>query len=95
MIYVTSQTILPSTIDYYLGLIPGLVISHARRRLFNPAPEDRSPRPLSLKLLERPSRLCRHARSRIPALTTESRGTARHAPRRHRARVALNRGEEN
>ncbi len=48
MIYVTSQTILPSTIDYYLGLMPGLVISHARRRLVNPAPEDRSPRPLSL-----------------------------------------------
>lgn len=65
LVYVTSQTILPSTIDYYLGLIPGLVISHARRRLFNPAPEDRSPRPLSLKLLERPN-FIRTLRSLIP-----------------------------
>jgi hypothetical protein len=54
LIYVTSQTMLPSTIDYYLGLLPGVIASHARRRLFTIAPEDRSPRPLSLKLLERP-----------------------------------------
>jgi hypothetical protein len=54
LIYVTSQTISPSTIDYYLGLLPGVIASHARRRLFAVAPEDRSPRPLSLKLLERP-----------------------------------------
>ena len=54
LIYVTSQTILPNTIDYYLGLLPGVIASHARRRLFAVAPEDRSPRPLSLKLLERP-----------------------------------------
>jgi hypothetical protein len=54
MVYVTSQTIMPSTIDYYLGLLPGVIASHARRRLFTVAPEDRSPRPLSQKLLERP-----------------------------------------
>jgi hypothetical protein len=63
LIYVTSQTILPSTIDYYLGLLPGVIASHARRRLFTIAPEDRSPRPLSLKLLERP-----HLLERIRAL---------------------------
>jgi hypothetical protein len=34
--------------------LPGVIPSHARRRLFTVAPEDRSPRPLSLKLLERP-----------------------------------------
>jgi hypothetical protein len=57
MVYVTSQTILPTTIDYYLGLLPGVIASHARRRLFTVAPEDRSLRPLSVKLLERPQLL--------------------------------------
>ncbi|MFQ5973953.1 MAG: peptide ligase PGM1-related protein, partial [Alphaproteobacteria bacterium] len=65
LIYVTSQTILPSTIDYYLGLLPGVIPRHARARLFLVAPEDRSPRPLSLKLLERPN-LIEHIRSLIP-----------------------------
>jgi hypothetical protein len=54
LVYVTSQTILANTIDYYLGLLPGVISSHARTRLFTVASEDRSPRPLSLKLLERP-----------------------------------------
>ena len=57
MVYVTSQTILSTTIDYYLGLLPGVIASHARRRLVTVAPEDRSMRPLSLKLLERPQLL--------------------------------------
>ncbi len=65
LIYVTSQTILPSTIDYYLGLLPGVIPRHARARLFLVAPEDRSPRPLSLKLLERPA-LLEQIRSLIP-----------------------------
>ncbi len=54
MIYVTSQPIHPSVIDYYLHLLPGVIPSHARRRLHLVAPEDSSPRPLSAKLLERP-----------------------------------------
>ncbi|HXV25021.1 MAG TPA: peptide ligase PGM1-related protein [Alphaproteobacteria bacterium] len=54
MIYVTSQSILPSIIDYYLGLLPGVIVSHARARLFLVSPQDRSPRPLTVKLLERP-----------------------------------------
>src|SRR6266545_2605069 len=33
LIYVTSQTILPSIIDYYLDLLPGVIPSHARPRL--------------------------------------------------------------
>ncbi len=65
LIYVTSQTILPSTIDYYLGLLPGVIPRQARSRLFLVAPEDRSPRPLSLKLLERPA-LLERIRSLIP-----------------------------
>src|SRR5712672_999365 len=54
LIYVTSRTILPSIIDYYLDLLPGVIPSHARQRLFLPSPMDGSARPLSEKLLERP-----------------------------------------
>jgi hypothetical protein len=54
LIYVTSQAILPSIIDYYLDLLPGVISSHARKRLFLVAPLDGTSRPLSLKLLERP-----------------------------------------
>jgi hypothetical protein len=54
LIYVTSQTILPSIIDYYLGLLPGVIPSHARQRLFLISPLDLSVRPLSDKLLDRP-----------------------------------------
>ena len=64
LIYVTSQTILPSIIDYYLDLLPGVIPSHARQRLFLPSPMDGSVRPLSEKLLERP-RLIERIRSLI------------------------------
>jgi len=64
LIYVTSQTILPSIIDYYLDLLPGVIPSHARQRLFLLSPMDGSVRPLSDKLLERP-RLIERIRSLI------------------------------
>jgi hypothetical protein len=64
LIYVTSQTILPTIIDYYLGLLPGVIPSHARQRLFLISPLDLSVRPLSDKLLERP-RLLKRIRSLI------------------------------
>jgi len=64
LIYVTSRAILPSIIDYYLALLPGIIPSHARRRLFLPSPLDGSARPLSDKLLERP-RLIEQIRSLI------------------------------
>jgi hypothetical protein len=54
MIYVTSQAIHPSVIEYYLDLLSGVIPSHALRRLTLLSPYDDSPRPLSLKLLERP-----------------------------------------
>src|SRR5262249_35603327 len=66
LIYVTSQSILPSTVDYYLGLLPGVIASHARSRLFLVSPQDRSPRPLTVKLLERP-----HLIERIHALIAD------------------------
>src|SRR5436190_11717394 len=65
LIYVTSQTILPNIIDYYLDLLSGVIPSHARPRLFLPSPLDGSVRPLSQKLLERP-RLIERIRSLIP-----------------------------
>src|SRR5215472_11353871 len=64
LVYVTSQMIHPNIIDYYLDLLPGVISSHARKRLFLVAPLDASTRPLSLKLLERP-RLIEHIRSLI------------------------------
>jgi PGM1 C-terminal domain len=65
VVYVTSQPILPEVIDYYLGLLAGVIPSHARARLFTLAALDGSPRPLTLKLLERP-RLIARIRGLIP-----------------------------
>jgi hypothetical protein len=65
LVYVTSHAIAPSIIDYYLGLLPGVIASHARQRLFLMAPLDASSRPLSRKLLDRP-RLLAQIRALIP-----------------------------
>src|SRR5437868_13885083 len=64
LIYVTSQMILPNIIDYYLDLLPGVIPSQARPRLFLIAPLDGSARALSDKLLDRP-RLIERIRSLI------------------------------
>jgi len=61
--YVTSQPIQESIIDYYLDLLPGIVSSHARKRLDLICLEDGSREPLSQKLLARP-----HVLARIRAL---------------------------
>ena len=65
LIYVTSQAIHPDVVDYYLDLLPGVLASHAKKRLFLVSPLDGSSRPLTQKLLERP-RLIQHIRSLIP-----------------------------
>jgi hypothetical protein len=57
LVYVTGQAIHPSVVDYYMDLMPGVISSHARRRLFLVSPLDASPRPLAKKLLERPKML--------------------------------------
>jgi hypothetical protein len=64
VVYVTGQRILPSIVDYYLDLLPGVIASHAKARLFLPSPLDGSPVPLSHKLLARP-RLLERIRSLI------------------------------
>ncbi len=65
LVYVTSMAVNPSVVDYYLDLLPGVIPSHARRRLFLVTPLDGSTRPLSEKLLERP-RLLSRIRELIP-----------------------------
>jgi len=65
MVYVTSEAIHPSVVDYYLSLVPDVPQSHARRRLFTVALGDASSRPLSAKLLERP-RVLERIRELIP-----------------------------
>jgi hypothetical protein len=67
LIYVTGQAINPQIIDYYFDLMPGVIGSHARRRLFLVSPLEGSGRPLTAKLLDRP-RLIRRIRSLIPDL---------------------------
>lgn len=59
MIYVTGQPIHPDIVDYYLDLMPGVISSHARRRLFLVSPQEATSRPLAQKLLDRPRLLDR------------------------------------
>ncbi len=55
--YVTSWPVEAQTIDYYLSMLPGRMRRSARRRLTLVALGDRSERPLSEKLLQRPDAL--------------------------------------
>ncbi len=59
VIYVTSQPILPSIVEYYLNLLPGVIASQARQRLVLVSPLDATLSPLTEKLLERPRLLAR------------------------------------
>ena len=54
MIYVTSLPVADSVVDYYLGLLPGVIPSHARARLTLVSVGDAGPGTLSDKLLARP-----------------------------------------
>lgn len=69
MIYCTSQAIGPDLVDYYLGLLPGVIPAHARARLHLFPVHDGSPRPLARKILERP-RLVERLRELIPDTET-------------------------
>jgi hypothetical protein len=64
VIYVTSQPVHPSILDYYLHLLAGVPASHARARLTMLCAYDSSPRSLTQKVLERP-RLVERVRSAI------------------------------
>ncbi len=69
LIYVTSEPIAPTIIDYYLNLLPGIPASHARDRLTLLSCFDSSGVPLSQKILERPNLLKRIMRA-IPDIET-------------------------
>ncbi|MDA0867070.1 MAG: carboxylate-amine ligase, partial [Cyanobacteria bacterium] len=64
LIYVTSQPLHPSIVDYYLELLPGIPSSHARDRLTLLSTYDASQQPLTQKLLDRP-RLLQKIREKL------------------------------
>jgi hypothetical protein len=64
LVYVTSQPLHPTLIDYFLALIGGIPTAHARQRLTLLACYDSTPRPLTQKILERP-RLIQRIRDAI------------------------------
>lgn len=64
LVYITSQPLHPSVIDYYLQLLPGIPFSHARDRLLLLSTYDSSLSSLSQKILDRP-RLIERIRSAV------------------------------
>jgi len=65
VIYLTSTTIDPVIVDYYLHLLPGITGYHAMQRLTLLSCYDASPRALTEKILERP-RLIQRIKENIP-----------------------------
>ncbi|MEO5853451.1 MAG: peptide ligase PGM1-related protein [Nocardioides sp.] len=65
MIYVTSCPVSEAVVEYYLGLLPGVIPRHARARLTMVSLNDATPGSLSAKLLARP-RILRDIRRLIP-----------------------------
>jgi len=65
VIYVTSETIDPVIIDYYLHMLPGITGYHAQRRLTLLSCHDSSSKPLTQKILERP-RIIKRIKDFIP-----------------------------
>jgi hypothetical protein len=54
LVFVTSQQVPNATIDYYLHLLPGVPLRHARNRLTLLSCYDSSDVPLTKKILDRP-----------------------------------------
>ena len=59
VVYVTSVPVHPEIVDYYLRLLPGVSATDARNRVQLLSAYDRSARPLTQKILERPRLLAR------------------------------------
>eukprot|EP01080_Neovahlkampfia_damariscottae_P000458 gene458-6869_t len=57
MIFMTSEIMEPTIIDYYCGLVAGQDIENVKERIFFVSPDDFSPIPLSKKVYERSSLL--------------------------------------
>jgi hypothetical protein len=88
VVYVTSEPIPPPVLDYYLQFLAGIPASHARARLTALAAYDRSPRPLTEKILERP-RMLRKIRAAIPDPSHAYLTVFRSTPLERRLAVAL------
>jgi pheganomycin biosynthesis PGM1-like protein len=77
MVYLTSSPVAPAIAEYYLSLLAPAVRGSARARLTLLSPGDRSPGPLSGKLLARPHLLAQIRRAApqpavlLPYMTTE------------------------
>ena len=69
IIYLTSRPIPEAIIDYYLHLLPGIPVQHARPRLTLLSCHDGSPIALTAKLLSRP-RLLQRIADAIPDTST-------------------------
>jgi len=54
LVYITSEPLHPATVDYFVGLVPGVPVAHVRSRLTLLCTHDASPRTLTEKILERP-----------------------------------------
>lgn len=54
VVYVTSERIAPTIVDYYLRLLPDVPLDAARRRLTMLSCDDGSAAPLTAKILDRP-----------------------------------------
>ena len=65
VVFLSSTTIDPVIVDYYLHLLPGITGYHAKQRLTMLSCYDSSPRSLSEKILERP-RLIERIKQSIP-----------------------------
>ena len=64
-VYLSSTTIDPVIVDYYLHLLPGITGYHAKQRLTLLSCYDSSSRSLTEKILERP-RLIERIKQSIP-----------------------------
>src|ERR687894_1907732 len=64
LVFVTSQQVPNAIVDYYLHLLPGVPLRHARSRLTLLSCHDSSEEPLTKKILDRP-RLVQHIRAAI------------------------------
>jgi PGM1 C-terminal domain len=70
VVFITSTTIDPVIIDYYLHLLPGITGYHAMQRLTLLSCYDASPRSLTEKILERPRLIERIRKMIIPGHAT-------------------------
>ena len=67
LVYVTSEPLHPSTVDYHFSLLQGIPTAHAKSRLTLLSTYDASSRPLTKKILERPRLIERIRRAIQPS----------------------------